>query len=99
MVLLRFSGELFAHSRPAISNWTGLWYPSVEWRRIGLVNPAMYLATAFSAWLAGLPGDRPDRFGLDGLEEGLDHCVVVAVALSTHRDQQAMFFQPRLIVD
>jgi len=36
MVLLRFSGELFAHSRPAISNWTGLWYPSVEWRRIGL---------------------------------------------------------------
>ncbi len=22
--LLRFSGELFAHSRPAISNWTGL---------------------------------------------------------------------------
>jgi len=36
LVLLRFSGELFAHSRPAISNWTGLWYPSVEWRRIGL---------------------------------------------------------------
>ncbi len=34
--LLRFSGELFAHSRPAISNWTGLWYPSVECRRIGL---------------------------------------------------------------
>ncbi len=25
MVLLRFSGELFAHSRPVISNWTGLW--------------------------------------------------------------------------
>ncbi len=25
MVLLQFSGELFAHSRPAISNWTGLW--------------------------------------------------------------------------
>ncbi len=22
--LLRFSGELLAHSRPAISNWTGL---------------------------------------------------------------------------
>ncbi len=22
--LLRFSGELFAHCRPAISNWTGL---------------------------------------------------------------------------
>ncbi len=36
VVLLRFSGELFAHSRPAISNWTGLWYPSVECRRIGL---------------------------------------------------------------
>ncbi len=36
LVLLRFSGELFAHSRPAISNWTGLWYPSVECRRIGL---------------------------------------------------------------
>jgi len=36
MVLLQISGELFAHSRPAISNWTGLWYPSVEWRRIGL---------------------------------------------------------------
>ena len=25
VVLLRFSGELFAHSRPAISKWTGLW--------------------------------------------------------------------------
>ena len=25
LVLLRFGGELFAHSRPAISNWTGLW--------------------------------------------------------------------------
>ncbi len=25
LVLLRFSGELFAHSRSAISNWTGLW--------------------------------------------------------------------------
>ncbi len=25
VVLLRFSGELFAHSRSAISNWTGLW--------------------------------------------------------------------------
>ena len=36
LVLLQISGELFAHSRPAISNWTGLWYPSVEWRRIGL---------------------------------------------------------------
>ena len=23
--LLRFSGELLAHSRPAISNWIGLW--------------------------------------------------------------------------
>ncbi len=25
LVLLQFSGELFAHSRSAISNWTGLW--------------------------------------------------------------------------
>ena len=25
VVLLRFSRELFAHSRPAISKWTGLW--------------------------------------------------------------------------
>ncbi len=25
VVLPRFSGELFAHSRPAISKWTGLW--------------------------------------------------------------------------
>ena len=28
---------------------------------------------------AGLPGDRPDQLGLDGLEERLDHSVVVAV--------------------
>ena len=48
---------------------------------------------------AGLPGDRPDQLGLDGLEERLDHSVVVAVALSTHRDQQVMFSQHRLIVD
>jgi hypothetical protein len=34
--LPRFGGEPFAPSRPAISNFAGLWYPSDEWRLTGL---------------------------------------------------------------
>ena len=48
--------------------------------------------------LAGLPGDRPDQFRLDGFEERLDHRVVIAVPSPAHRDQDAPFSEQRLIV-
>ena len=41
--------------------------------------------------LAGLPGDRPDQFRLDGLEDRLNHRVVIAVPGPAHRDQEAPF--------
>ncbi|KPP97529.1 MAG: hypothetical protein HLUCCA12_18175 [Rhodobacteraceae bacterium HLUCCA12] len=49
--------------------------------------------------LAGLPCDRPDQLRLDGLEERLDHRVVVAVSAPAHRDQDAAFTEQRLVVD
>ena len=48
---------------------------------------------------AGLPYDRQDQLGLDGLEELFDHRLVVAVPASAHRDQDAAFAEQRLIVD
>ena len=72
LVLLRFSGELIAHSRPAISKWTRA---LVAERRVAadrIVEPVDVSGHRVLGLAAGLPGDRPDQFGLDGLEERLD---------------------------
>lgn len=47
---------------------------------------------------AGLPGAPPDQLGLDGLEEGFDCGVIIAVAFAAHRWLQAVLAQDLLIV-
>ena len=47
---------------------------------------------------ARLPRPAPDHLGLDGLEEGLDSGVVIAVALTAHRYLEAVLPQDFLIV-
>ena len=39
----------------------------------------------------GFPDPARDQLGLDGLEEGLDSGVVIAIALASHRRQEAVF--------
>jgi hypothetical protein len=46
----------------------------------------------------GLEHGAPDQFGLEGLEERLDHGVVVAVPLARHRDQDAVLAQLGLVL-
>ena len=40
----------------------------------------------------------PDEFGLEGLEERLDHGVVEAVSLARHRDRDAVLSQLNLVL-
>ena len=47
----------------------------------------------------GMLGNRPDQLRLDGLEEGLDHRIVVAVPLAARRDQDAAFAKLGLVID
>ena len=47
---------------------------------------------------AGFPGAPPNQLGLDGLEEGFDGGVVIAVDFAAHRRFQAMIGQDLLIV-
>ena len=47
---------------------------------------------------ARFPSPAPDQLGLDGLEEGLDGRIVVAVALAAHRYLEGMFAQDLLVV-
>jgi hypothetical protein len=42
---------------------------------------------------SGLEDGAPDQFGFLGLEEGLDHGVVEAIAFPGHRDLDAVFPQ------
>jgi hypothetical protein len=44
------------------------------------------------------PSVTPDQFGLEGLEEGLDGSIVVAVAFTAHRHLEAQIAQPFLVV-
>ena len=48
---------------------------------------------------SGLEHRAPDQFGLQGLEEGLDHRIIIAVAFAGHRDLDAVFPQLGLILD
>lgn len=45
----------------------------------GVMEPVDVSGDGVFGLLAGLPGDRLDQLRLDGLEERLDHCIVVAV--------------------
>src|SRR6516225_2712460 len=46
-----------------------------------------------------LEDGAPDEFGLEGLEECLDHGVVEAVSLARHRDRHAVLSQLSLVLD
>src|SRR6476646_4663310 len=46
-----------------------------------------------------LEDGAPDEFGLEGLEERLDHGVVEAVSLARHRDRDAVLSQLSLVFD
>ncbi len=46
-----------------------------------------------------LEDGAPDEFGLQRLEEGLDHRVVVAISLARHRDADAVPPQFGLVLD
>jgi hypothetical protein len=47
---------------------------------------------------SGLPAVAPDKFGLHRIEERFDCDVVVAIALATHRDCEAVLVQRLLVV-
>src|SRR3954452_7900039 len=47
----------------------------------------------------GLEHGAPDQFGLQGLEEGLDHRIIITVACPGHRDPDAVLSQLGLILD
>ena len=53
---------------------------------------------ALTRKLRALQG-APDEFGLEGLEERLDHGVVEAVSLARHRDRDAVLSQLSLVLD
>ena len=65
----------------------------------GVIEPVDVSGDGVFSLLAGLPGDRPDQLGLDGLEEGFHHRVVVAVPAPAHRYQDTPFSEFGLIVD
>lgn len=65
----------------------------------GVTEPVVVSGDGVFGLLAGLPGDRPDQLRLDGLEERLGHCIVVAVPATAHRDLDAAFAKQGLIVD
>ena len=46
-----------------------------------------------------LEDGAPDQLGLQGLEEGLDHRIIIAVPFPGHRDPDAVFPQLGLILD
>src|SRR5271169_6307829 len=65
----------------------------------GIVEPVNVAANGLGSLLAGVEGGPPDKLGFEGLEERLDHGVVVAVSLAGHRDQDAVLAELGLIVD
>ena len=46
---------------------------------------------------SGVPGLAPDQFGLHSFEEGLHNGVIPTIALTAHRDLEAVLFQQLLV--
>jgi transposase len=65
----------------------------------GIVEAVDVAADGLPGLGPGLEDGAPDQLGLQRLEEGLDHGVVVAVPLPGHRDQEAMPSELGLIVE
>src|SRR5678815_4232072 len=64
-----------------------------------IVEAVDITANCLVGLLAGVEDSTPDELGFEGLEEGLDHGVVVAISLAGHRDQDAVPAQFGLVVD
>src|SRR4051794_22687270 len=65
----------------------------------GIVEPVDIAANSLVGLLAGVEDGPPDELGFQGLEERLDHGVVVAIPLAGHRDQDAVLCELGLIID
>src|SRR3954470_1742978 len=65
----------------------------------GLVGPGDVAANGPVCLVAGVEDGPPDELGFQGLEERLDHGVVVAIPLAGHRDQDAVLLELGLIID
>src|ERR1700733_12588301 len=72
---------------------------SAEWRRTGIVEAVDVTADCDRGFDPALEDGAPDEFGLEGLEERLDHGVVEAVSLVRHRDRDAVLSQLSLVLD
>src|SRR3954453_357367 len=65
----------------------------------GIVEPVDIAANGPVRLLAGVEDGPPDELGFQGLEERLDHGVVIAIPLAGHRDQDAVLLELGLIID
>src|SRR3954465_5365946 len=65
----------------------------------GFVKPVDGAANSPGGFVAGIEDGPPDELGFQGLEERLDHGVVVAIALAGHREQDAVLVELALIID
>src|SRR5271156_1590969 len=65
----------------------------------GIVEAVDVTADCARGFDPALEDGAPDEFGLEGLEEGLDHGVVEAVSLARHRDRDAVLSQLSLVLD
>ena len=65
----------------------------------GIVEPVDVAANGLVGFVAGVEDGPPDELGFQGLEERLDHGVVIAIPLAGHRDQDAVLLELGLIID
>ena len=65
----------------------------------GIVEPVDIAANSLVGLLAGVEDSAPDELGFQGLEERLDHGVVIAIPLAGHRDQDGVLVELGLIID
>ena len=65
----------------------------------GIVEAVDVTADCDRGFDPALEHGAPDQFGLEGLEERLDHGVVEAVSLARHRDRDAVLSQLSLVLD
>src|SRR6202041_766126 len=65
----------------------------------GIVEAVDVTADCDRRFDPALEDGAPDEFGLEGLEERLDHGVVEAVSLARHRDRDAVLSQLSLVLE
>ena len=65
----------------------------------GIVEPVDAAANGLVGIVVGVQDGPPDALGFQGLEERLDHGVVVAIPLAGHRKQDGVLVELGLIID